>query len=225
MAPWFIDMDNMQIRDNFLDENEFDVIRTIMLPINSADRRNKLLKLSKLVPISDILLDPFPWYGVEGIITKGIVDGKLRNDDHCYNMHMFYVGHRVQSNFYSLLDPILNKIQLKALIRIKANSFSKTEKIIEHGYHRDYGEVKDKWVKEQKTLPYHQFLWVNNPVLKESLTSIFYVNTNDGYTKFKDGTIIESVGNRLLTFPTLTEHTSSTCTDKPTRVNINFNYF
>ena len=50
MALWFIDMDNVQIIDNFLDENEFDVIRTIMLPINDGDRRNKLLKLSKLVP-------------------------------------------------------------------------------------------------------------------------------------------------------------------------------
>ena len=207
MAPWFIDMDNMQIRDNFLDENEFDVIRTIMLPINSADRRNKLLKLSKLVPISDILLDPFPWYAI-----KNIVAGKLSNDDHCYNIHMFYVDHHVQGTHYSLLDPILNKIQLKALIRIKANSFSKTEKIIEHGYHMDYGMFNNDAVDR-------------NSVLKQSLTSLFYVNTNNGYTKFKDGTIVESVGNRLLTFPTLTEHSSSTCTDESTRINININYF
>ena len=224
-------MNNVQIKDNFLDEDEFYIINTLMLPFSSnakdstiseiysktsngkvSDSKKQSKFLTKNNLGETVPSVPFPWYAIEGIIAEGIIDGKLRNDDHCYNMHMFYVGHRVQSNFYPLLDPILNKIQLKALIRIKANSFSKTEKIIEHGYHRDYGEVKDN-------------LWVSNPVWKQSLTSIFYVNTNNGYTKFKDGTIIESVGNRLLTFPTLMEHTSSTCTDNPTRVNINFNYF
>ena len=54
---------------------------------------------------------------------------------------------------------------------------------------------------------------------------IFYLNTNNGYTKFEDGTVVKSIANRLLTFPTLCKHTSSSCTDVEARVNINFNYF
>ena len=55
-------------------------------------------------------------------------------------------------------------------------------------------------------------------------TSIFYIGTNNGYTEFKDGTIIESLANRLVTFPTNTKHRGVTQTDEQTRVLINFNY-
>ena len=46
-----------------------------------------------------------------------------------------------------------------------------------------------------------------------------------GYTKLLDGTVIESIANRLLTFPTNMPHTSSTCNDKQIRSNININYY
>ena len=88
----------------------------------------------------------------------------------------------------------------EALFRVKANLYTVTPMIIEHGYHMDY------------------------QVPKPNTTSVFYVNTNDGYTKFRDGTVIDSVANRLLTFPTSTEHTSSSCTNAPYRISINLNY-
>ena len=61
--------------------------------------------------------------------------------------------------------------------------------------------------------------------LKQWTTSIFYVNTNNGYTKFEDGTKVESVANRMLTFPANMKHIGTSCTDEQTRVVINFNYF
>ena len=61
--------------------------------------------------------------------------------------------------------------------------------------------------------------------LKQSSTSIFYVNTNNGYTKFEDGTKVESVANRMVTFPANMKHTGTSCTDEKIRVVINFNYF
>ena len=61
--------------------------------------------------------------------------------------------------------------------------------------------------------------------LKQWTTSIFYINTNDGYTKFEDGTKIESIANRMITFPANINHTGTSCTDEQTRVVINFNYF
>ena len=51
------------------------------------------------------------------------------------------------------------------------------------------------------------------------------MNTNNGYTKFEDGTKIESVANRMVSFPTNTQHKGTSCTDQKTRVVINFNYF
>jgi hypothetical protein len=58
-----------------------------------------------------------------------------------------------------------------------------------------------------------------------AVTSILYLNTNNGYTKFEDGTKVDSIKNRLLTFPTHMRHTSSTCTDENYRINININYY
>ncbi len=61
--------------------------------------------------------------------------------------------------------------------------------------------------------------------LKQWKTSIFYVNTNNGYTKFEDGTIVESVANRMVIFPANIKHTGTTCSDEKRRVVINFNYY
>ena len=55
-------------------------------------------------------------------------------------------------------------------------------------------------------------------------TSIFYVNTCNGYTHFEDGTKVDSVANRLITFPTQTKHGGACCTDTVARIVINFNY-
>ena len=61
--------------------------------------------------------------------------------------------------------------------------------------------------------------------LKQWTTSIFYMNTNNGYTIFENGTKVESVANRMITFPANIKHTGTSCTDEKTRVVINFNYF
>ena len=50
------------------------------------------------------------------------------------------------------------------------------------------------------------------------------MNTNNGYTEFENGVKIESVANRLITFPAGMKHRGTSCTDKKIRVVINFNY-
>ena len=122
---------------------------------------------------------------------------KDSNSIHFY--HLIYDQQNVTSQGFDILGPVLRELNPKSLVRIKVNLFPKTTKIEEHGYNVDF--------------PF------------ECTTSIFYLNTNNGYTKFEDGTVVESISNRLLTFPTLCKHTSSSCTDVAARVNINFNYF
>ena len=56
-------------------------------------------------------------------------------------------------------------------------------------------------------------------------TAVYYVNTNNGYTEFIDGTKVESVANRLVKFPAHMRHQGTTCSDQKQRVVINFNYF
>ena len=56
-------------------------------------------------------------------------------------------------------------------------------------------------------------------------TSILYLNTNNGYTEFENGTKVESIKNRLIKFPLSYRHTGTTCTNQPFRSVINFTYF
>ena len=120
--------------------------------------------------------------------------------------HMFYFNHAPTSPFLEIITPIINKIESISLGKIKANLLTRTPNIIENAFHVDgEGYFEEK--------------------LKQLTTSIFYVNTNNGYTKFEDGTKVESIANRMGTFPTNMKHKGTSCTDERTRVVINFNYF
>lgn len=152
--------------------------------------------------IQDLLLgDSFPWY-----FNEGIVYSDEDNPDYFQFTHVFFSDICNFSSYFEILSPILMRLKPVSLLRIKSNLLTKTEKNIEHGYHIDFPHLKDK--KNQ------QFT-----------TAIFYINTNDGYTKFKDGNIVKSVENRLVMFDSKVPHTGSSCTDEKSRVVINFNYF
>ena len=88
---------------------------------------------------------------------------------------------------------------MKSIMRAKANLYPNCGELVEHDMHTDYNF--------------------------EHQAAIFYVNTNNGYTKLKDGTKIESIANRVLIFKGNDLHCSTTCTDQQARININFNYF
>ena len=56
-------------------------------------------------------------------------------------------------------------------------------------------------------------------------TCIYYVNTCNGYTEFEDGTIVESVANRMAVFSSSILHRGVTQTDTKVRCVINCNWF
>jgi hypothetical protein len=115
--------------------------------------------------------------------------------------HFFLNDDYVKSPFFNFVLPILKKLNAKGLKRIKANIYPKTNKIIEHGFHTDYDDHKN---------------------LK---TAIFYCNSNNGYTKFKNEVKIKSINNTLISFDSNEKHTGSTCTDEEYRIIININYY
>ena len=51
-----------------------------------------------------------------------------------------------------------------------------------------------------------------------------YSIADDFEIEFEDGTKIESVANRLISFPEEMKHRGTSCTDEKIRVVINFNY-
>lgn len=130
-----------------------------------------------------------------------IQDGvNLSNDGHRQFCHTFFAPELyVNSSYFNFIRPILNNLKIKSLIRVKANLLCKTNKIVEHGYHTDFDY--------------------------ENTTAIFYINTNNGYTKFKNKKICKSEENKLIYFDSNLEHTGSTCTDEDFRIVLNLNYF
>ena len=165
----------MKIEDNFLDQEKFDELQTLMLS------------------------NTFAWY------YNDVIDYRGQKDKFQF-FHMFWVEGAPRSNDFIKVIPILQKIRPMSLWRIKANLLTRTPEIIENEFHIDMDIMSEEKLKH----------WT---------TSIFYINTNNGYTLFEDGTKVESVANRMLTFPASTRHTGTNCTDHQTRVIINFNYF
>jgi len=150
--------------------------------------------------IKDTLMsDVFPWYLNDYVIKE---EDKKENKMNQYQFtHNFYRGYSPTSGYFDVLEPIISKIKPVGLLRIKANLNPRAENHIEHGYHVDYENS-----------------------LSNQRTAVFYINTNNGYTLFEDGTKVESVENRFASFKTSTKHTGSTCTNENVRVLINFNY-
>ena len=147
---------------------------------------------------------PFPWFYADRIVFEDDVD-KFQF------IHAFYDNHMPMSPFSNELDSIINIIQPFSIVKIRAKLLTRTSEIVESSFHVDIplaGEKLNQWT-----------------------TSIFYLNTNNGYTEFQDGRIementkVKSVANRMVSFPANLRHRGTSCTDERKRVVINFNYF
>ena len=115
-------------------------------------------------------------------------------------VHLFYYNNIPTCTYFqNYIEPIYNLLKGKALIKIKTNLTSQTTDHILSGFDID--------------------------AFEDNYTSIFYINTNNGYTEFLDGTKIESRENRMLTFRGNCYHSGVSSTDQPARIVLNFNYF
>ena len=101
---------------------------------------------------------------------------------------------------YTVVNDILDKLNPRALIRIKTN--------LTPGRHQNF------------MFPFH----TDNPH-HDAKTAIYYVNTCDGYTEFEDGTKTQCVANRLVKFPSNLKHRGVSQTDTRLKSVINLNFF
>ena len=126
----------------------------------------------------------------------------LGGDNPYYQMCLaIYSYSRPLHEAYDNMMPIIcdKRLKVAAPCRVKANLNTRTTEHVSHGFHVD--------------VPF------------ECTTAIFYVNSNNGYTEFEDGTKVNAVANRLVTFPSTLRHSGVTTTDTNRKVVINFNYF
>ena len=158
----------MKIIDDFLPHQEFQLLQLEMMG------------------------EAFPWYYSRYTLQAG---DKI---DYYQFTHCFFNQTKTPvSAFQSLVIPIVEKLKIRTLYRIKANLNHRTV------FHRDTGWHVD---------------WPN------ITTAVYYVNTNNGWTRFKKGGRVKSVANRIVIFDSDLEHKGVTCTDEKTRVVINLNY-
>ena len=157
---------------------------------------DNFLNQEEFDPIADLIVNNFQWK------YDNFVDYADDKDKFQFT-HSFYKDFEIVSPFHETLKPIWDRIRPREIYRVKANLLTRTPQIVENRFHTDNPEISG-------VIPY--------------TTSIFYLNTNNGYTEFEDGTKVESVANRFVSFPMDMKHRGTSCTDVKTRVVINFNY-
>ena len=135
----------------------------------------------------------FPWYFNSYVNREG-----EKKDNFQFTFTFIRNGkEECWGEWIDIMRPVLKHIKHKKMDRVKANLLTKTDKIIEHGFH------------------------IDQPI---GTTGILYLDNSNGYTKFKNGKKVKSEENKYVEFDSSLKHTGSTCTDEQRRVVINFNY-
>jgi hypothetical protein len=143
------------------------------------------------------LNNTFPWFMEPASVYE--------NDNFPQLVHAIYREFEPCSESWQYLKGgILNALQPHGLYRVKANATPVYSEVVEKLLHVDLKEEDD-------TVTPHR-------------VAILYINTNDGYTVFEDGSKVDSVANRMILFPGHLKHAGTTCTDQPLRVVVNINY-
>jgi len=141
----------------------------------------------------------FPWFFSFDKSSDGI---EMKDSDiYCFQFtHSFYNYYNVRSMYFEdLINPFIYRLEPFAFIRIKANLTPPTHEIKKYGWHKDTGD-------------------------NQCITAVYYVNSNNGKTLFKNGLEVESVANRIVLFDSQLEHMGTSCTNEKFRCVINFNF-
>ena len=204
-------MSDIKIEDKFLSSFQLKEIQELFSPFSDKDGKS-----SSLIPWQLGMIHKQSFVSPDGneTIETLLPEGEVPYDNYQLVHNIYHatspsigIDPLVTPSAHVIIPIFFSKLDVIGILRIKSNLLMRTSEIIPHTFHTDYNCKMGSNRYDKVT------------------TSIFYLNTNDGYTEFKDGTRIESVANRLVTFPHHMEHRGTTCTDKPFRLVINFNYF
>lgn len=165
---------------------------------NNFLNKNFLNNLQQIIYSSEI-----NWFWYPSMVSDKN-GNKTKQDDQGYWYHNFYSDKEIKSTYFNdLILPFLKKLKVKLLYNVRLNCmFNPTgSKRVISDWHIDVGN-------------------------KNSRTSIYYVNNNNGYTEIQADSIVsqKSVENTLISFPSLYKHRAIGQTDIARRMVINFNY-
>jgi hypothetical protein len=141
----------------------------------------------------------FPWEKSQ--ILSDQAAAHLAPGDNLQYVHGFYLrkpGMLIRSEKLAILAPLLEQLKPLSLIKVKVNRTTRKDRHIEYGLHVDTRR-------------------------RGATTAIFYLNSNNGYTRFGNGEQVVSVENRLVLFDAGTLHTGASCTDADDRMVLNIN--
>ena len=160
--------------------------------------QDDFLDLKEFLEIqSNIMHGDFAWFFSDGIDFNG--DNKFQL------CHTLYASGQPTSPYFERIKPILKKINPMSIWRIKVNLITKTSNIVENEFHVDMSGVSEERMQH----------WT---------TSIFYINSNDGYTRIGSEKV-KSIENTGVLFESSQTHNSTTCTNAKLRLTINVNYW
>tara|TARA_R100000742_G_C4206728_1_gene34254 strand:+ start:102 stop:611 length:510 start_codon:yes stop_codon:yes gene_type:complete len=157
---------------------------------------SEVLNKTDILSLNNVILgDNFPWYYSPATVVS--------KDNNFMFTHIFVKEQKVNSDFYWLLEPLLNFINLKKpydkIERIKANLYTNQGKNIKQKSHYDYIEND-----------------------KNCFIALFNLITCDGGTVIESDNITSNA-NQLIIFNNV-KHYGITQKDSPVRVAINFNF-
>lgn len=156
--------------------------------------------------IRDILMgDSFPYFYRDGVSYEG-------DDNYCFGHTLFnddddYPDDCIINPDYSKLFnqlgiPLVSRISMSRLLRMKINCYPRQTKIIAD---RTFGGMHVDFERPH-------------------VVGIYCVNTNNGYTLFEDGTECPSIANTMYIFDGSMQHSCVHQTDENIRVNINMDW-
>tara|TARA_R110001632_G_scaffold28454_6_gene75822 strand:- start:124 stop:606 length:483 start_codon:yes stop_codon:yes gene_type:complete len=120
------------------------------------------------------------------------------SSDYLFYHWLYRDGNQMSEHFNKILIPLIGRLHINSLIRCKVNLYTKKSKHIKTNFHTDSPEA-------------HK-------------VALFSINTNNGYTLFKNKEKALSVENTMVLFDGSIPHCSVAQTDENVRLNININY-
>ena len=190
---------DIKVIDNFLSQSEFEIICK-----NTIEREDlQFTFVSDVENVGSGSDDYWSWYMIHMVYSKTASPKSFLMDVIDFQEVESSPLAEPQSEIYTnICDKFVPRFKQVAnfrnLIRIKINAYPYTNIVKEHKDHID-SDFKHTG-------------------------AVFSLNTCDGFTKFSDGTKVESVANRIVFFDASKFHHSSTTSNAKLRYNINFNF-
>jgi hypothetical protein len=160
--------------------------------------KDNLIEIQHFLSLKKLLCSSdFPWFYFPHQTSE------VLNDSSYFFHNFYYTKQKNNSNYLNYIEPIIDFLNPHSLISIRANLIIK-RKETNCKYHVD--SLGSKKMSHK--------------------TAVFYVNTNNGYTKFKKNNVkVDCIENRIVIFPSNLEHKAVGQTDQDQRIVININFY